>query len=491
MMSQLQTRLQTQVRALVGSLVGEGSARVQVGALYLLALSAFLAPAGVATALVLLWVGLALGWWQQRGLPPGAQVATAGLWLALGLALWALLAALLAALASTGLATENAATAWARTGSLSAAPTAAYTLDRGLAWAQLAGCVPAAVALGGNERRLVRLLLLALLGLLLGILWRQDWALLGSDLQRFMISRQGFGFPAIVFALFAGTALLGLLVLRERCWGQCGGPHRGQRWLLWVLAILAIAQVFVLALSRGAWLAFLVTLGLAAVLHWRQRLQQRRQARQYHPNGSAAGAPAPQRPARALALALALLVIGLNAGPIVDRLGQEWDEVQAILDSGEAFMPSSSLGYRWQAQWFGLARWRERPWLGWGPGASPLLLARHADEGFLVKDDASLRHLHNTYLEVLVQLGLIGLLLWLALLLALLRGLAAAVTASRLSPDLGRFLGLALVFMAVWGLFDFHALSQAWRGYWALLAGSALSFALYRDQHRDRSCASR
>jgi hypothetical protein len=90
-------------------------------------------------------------------------------------------------------------------------------------WVQLCVFVPVAYALRGDQRRLLQLLALALFGLLLGGLLRLDWALLLSDSASFLGSRPGFGFPAIVFALFSGIALIGL----SCCAHVGGGPRPG------------------------------------------------------------------------------------------------------------------------------------------------------------------------------------------------------------------------------------------------------------------------
>jgi O-antigen ligase len=331
--------------------------------------------------------------------------------------------------------------------------------ETALQWANVRVLVPVASVLAGHQRRVLRLLGLALIGLILGALWRLDWALLLSEPGDFVQSRPGFGFPPIVFALFSGTALLGLVTLRRRCWG--GDGRRALRLALCWLVTLAVAQGFLLTLSRGAWLALALTVGVGLLAGVRS---------------------APQRPSLRVALVLgtaATVLAVIYAGPMAERLAAEWEAVRGILAGEIAYAPESSLSQRWHAQRFGLAAWLQHPWLGWGPGAAEALLAASQDPAVVMIGHGPIDHLHNTYLEVMVQLGLVGLVLWLALFLMLLQSVRLAGNAGRIDPDLERFLRFAVVYLMLWCLFDFHALHQSWRAYWALLAGSALSVGLF------------
>lgn len=411
--------------------------RLRVFTLYLLALSLFLVPAGLAAGLVLVWIWFAAALVLRQPLPPHPVG-----WLALAFALYCLLQAGVPRTAEVA-----AATRW----------------DQAYDWARLMVFVPLAYAIGGSERRLLRLLLLALIGLVLGTLLRTDWPLLLADLRGFIDARPGFGFPALGYALYAGTAVLGLLLLRRRIWYDSAGALRPWAVALWLGALALLAEAVVVTRARGSWLGLLLVGALAAWVWWRE---QRRLAR-----------PVPRAPLIAGAAAFALL-IGLNAGEIGGRLQEEWQDLAQVL-SGEP-MPEhhSSVALRWHALHFGVAHWLERPWFGWGPGASHALMAASNEARLVHPHDGLLQHLHNSYLELAVQLGGLGLLLWLAMALLLLRGVAQAQRRGTLSTDLARLLLFALLYLAIWSLFNFRMVHQDFRGYWALLAGAALSVAL-------------
>jgi O-antigen ligase len=89
-----------------------------------------------------------------------------------------------------------------------------------------------------------------------------------------------------------------------------------------------------------------------------------------------------------------------------------------------------------------------------------------------------LPHLHNTYLEILYQLGLVGLILLAGMVWLLVRGLAAEYRAGRVPGDLCRFLLATLVFVLVWNLFEYRAVRHDWRFFWIVVAGAAYSFHL-------------
>jgi O-antigen ligase len=410
--------------------------------LHLLAISLFLAPAGVAAGLTLIWVWFVAVWLSGRPFP----VQPIG-WLSLAFALYCLLRIFVPATPVE--LNERAAAAFS--------------------WAQLVVFVPVAYAIGARERLVLRLLLLVAIGLVLGTLWRTDWAAVFDNPQGFVDSRPGFGFPALAYALYAGTALIGLVLLRRRCWFADSGRLRWWALLPWVVAVAVLAQAVVVTKARGSWMGLVVVVLIAVTLWW---LRQRRLQR-----------PVPRAPILIGAAAL-LLLIGMNAGQITDRLGEELGAAQQLFAGQPATEQVTSVGLRWHAQLFGVEQWLQRPWLGWGPGASRSLIADSGEVGLWNPEDGVLKHLHNSYLELLAQLGIVGFGLWMSMLAILLWGVVAAMRGGRLSHDLGWFVLFALLYLAIWSLFNFRMVNQDFRGYWAMLGGIALSFGLHRDAAR-------
>jgi O-antigen ligase len=186
-----------------------------------------------------------------------------------------------------------------------------------------------------------------------------------------------------------------------------------------------------------------------------------------------------------LAVSMALVftaVLTLNMDTIKKRLSQEHDTFAATLSLDLTNVPRSSFGARIHLGMYGYELVKERPILGWGPGSKATYFIADLKDNHTVK---GYDHLHNTYLEVLVRIGivgaaLLGLTVWLVL-RSLWRGHRSGV----LPHDLFLFMAGSFSLMAVWCITDFHLDKPDFRFYWILFAGIAYSFAL-RGQHVSR-----
>jgi O-antigen ligase len=420
--------------------------RLGIAGLYALSLCAFLSPAGANLGLGLLALGVVLAPPGRGLLRQGAVVAALAFAVYVGLhtALYPVL----------GLGPRPDPETW----------------DSAASWVQLLMLVPFAHFLAGDQGRLGRVLALALLGLIAGMLWRLDWGLLIDSPGAFFASRPGFGFPAIAFALYSGTAVLGLVLLAPRWW-QSGGTAWAFKGLGWLVSLALLAQGLVATQSRGTWIAF--ALALAWALAIRPLLAPRP-----HPEGLG-GPPGTTRQARLLWIALPLLAVSmlaLNGERIAGRLAAELDSAAAVLRDSPGAPTGTSFALRWHALQFGIDRALERPLLGWGAGASHRLMDESADPR-LKEEGQTLSHLHNAYVEILVQLGAIGALLAAAVILLLVRGVWTGVRCGRAPPDYGLFLISAFALTLIWSLWSYRAVHQDWRVFWVLLAGSALALA--------------
>lgn len=411
-------------------------------ALYLLFGSFFLAPAGVSAGMLLAFLAFpfAVSDWRELARQP----------------------VVLAALACSAYLLVLTATL-----SLYPPPGSVLRWEEASEWLQLLAFIPVAQLLSNNRQDLNRLLLFCLVGLALRVMLRTDWnLLLNSPIEHFNL-REGYGFPALPFALYCGTALLGLVLLRDRCWSW--PPRRVEDLgvlLLWLLGVLALTEMFFATQARGAWLSFIVTIGAGAVL-----------ARRSRDPGSTRGAGRLALATAAVA-GTAMLTMTPQGEVMIHRIVFEWHFVEAMLNGEEINVAQSSIALRWNAQVFGIQTWLDRPLTGWGPGPSQQLMAASGNPNVIIDTGEVLKHLHNTYVEALVQTGILGLALAGLLIASLMQGLVRARDTGSVPRDLFIFLALALVFLLLWSLFDYRALHQDWRSFWALLAGTILSFSL-------------
>jgi O-antigen ligase len=327
-----------------------------------------------------------------------------------------------------------------------------------LALAQLWLFVVAASWMRAQPQRAFGVLALALIGFAFGLAMRachDDVLTLLFGLR----DRELFGLPTIACALYAGTALLGLIVFAPRLWGAPGTRLRSLRVIAWVLGLAFLTQTVVMAQSRGTWLACAVAFTPVVWIGARAWL------RSLPPPRLRAGAPA-----IAGLLAVAVL-LAADAGVIAQRIATDSGTLAAIGQGDRDAVPThrhSSYGLRFHLHELGVRRWLERPWLGWGPGATPALIEEH--------DRATLRghaHLHNSYLELLLRLGVVGLVMFVAAPVIVARRVVRAARRRAVPGDLALFLLGALGLLAVWSLFDFRMTNADWRFYWIIVMGTA------------------
>lgn len=107
---------------------------------------------------------------------------------------------------------------------------------------------------------------------------------------------------------------------------------------------------------------------------------------------------------------------------------------------------------RMQLYRHGLERWSERPFFGWGPGAR---LAPGAESM-----PYQIGHFHNTYLELLVRLGLVGVSLVAIALLLIGRVVWIAYQEGRFAPDHFAFVIGGFLVLAIWSAANFRLGSE-------------------------------
>jgi O-antigen ligase len=343
-------------------------------------------------------------------------------------------------------------------------PTLAQEIARsGWDWIALLQFIPFAYWAAGREDRAQRLLFLALIGFTLDILRNIDWATFDAA---FFSTRFGANLPANAFGMFTGLGILGLVAMRGRFWKR-PTPGAGRLpWIgLWVLLAVVMAEGLALSLSRGSWLAFAAAVVVLLVAEWRAGRTNNQGGR-----SNVVGA------AVVVSLILAFLV-GLNAGSIKGRIAADSGTINQITQGRITAPPSDSAGLRLHVWRFGLEKWAERPWFGWGAGSSYYLI-EHSGRPDLRDGAFWLDHLHNTYLEILVQLGAVGFGLISLMLLVMVLGVVQECRAGRISGDLCRLFAASLAFVLVWSLFEYRVVKHDWIFFWILFAGTAYSFRL-------------
>ncbi|MQM39107.1 hypothetical protein KBTX_03129 [wastewater metagenome] len=217
-------------------------------------------------------------------------------------------------------------------------------------------------------------------------------ALYGHGRFRFGDSAVDFGFWSLVVAIFALTLIRGACRMRS--------PLRRNAALAYLVSVFVLALVsVVLAKTRSVWLIVPVALPLAAVLGVGPRVPRR-----YWLRAAVAGG---------LVLVALCLAIAWGAGDII---AGRWEKGQHALDmlvqgNWEA-LGNGSVGLRAKMAYEGLSIWWQQPVLGHGFASAPELLAHSRFEAVATR---GFRHFHNTAITIMVEHGIIGLGLFLAL----------------------------------------------------------------------------
>ncbi|MFV0278117.1 MAG: O-antigen ligase family protein [Parahaliea sp.] len=280
-------------------------------------------------------------------------------------------------------------------------------------------------------------------------------------------------------AMLFGLGLLATLLLPLR-WGAAlasspphhGLAHRLQRSLPGLLTpalVAATALGVVLTQTRGIWLGLAIALPLALLL--RQRLRH------------GTGLKPLLRPLGWLTLAGALVAATPLGGIVKDR----------VLSEG---LPAADGGYvlhenvrvrlaTWQTSIDWIAR---APLLGWGGGGRAAVV--QDTPGLSAVEKERFRHLHSSYLDVLVNWGLAGLALMLGLFAWLSQVIWRAWQRGAICDNLLVFWVSFLLYWLVVNSFESFMFYQSGQYVFALLGGGYLALCSSTTQaHDDRQTA--
>lgn len=246
-----------------------------------------------------------------------------------------------------------------------------------------------------------------------------------------------------IYMTLAGVLNLVLLATLPRV---LPGAFRAWSAPVWLLTVIGLAMTY----TRGAWV------GLGA--------------------GAAALSPMSRRGRLVLLAGLVLLTVAFLAGP--PELSHRF---RSMFDPDESGIKERV--YMWRS---GVAMWRERPLLGWGPGGVKREYSRFAlPEAFKRRTG----HVHNTPLQILVERGTLGLAAWLAIWIAFYWraiGLLRALDASRVreralvAGSIAAVTGFLVAGLSEYNFGDSEVVMVAW-------AVMALPWAAERSLHASRS----
>ena len=303
--------------------------------------------------------------------------------------------------------------------------------------------LPLAWVLAGSTRN--TLLVWGLAGLaIVFIPWisGNGWSEIALGLQG---QRVDFGLTnAQHTSMVYGVLLLGLVVFTPRITGIDRGNLSVIRVVTCGILIVIAALVVVITQTRAIWLALSITGCVGAVAGM---IYLARNASWYVAAGSVA--------------ALLVVVTGgavlfnyWMGDMLVQRVTREQGAWAQLLAGDFRNMPNSSIGIRVQ-MWAAAIDWiQQRPLMGWGRNGAHLAIEHSEWLPQVLRE--RFNHVHNSYLEVQVRYGLLGTLLFAALVGWFARQLAAAKKNNRIPKD---------IYVFAWLFFLFWIIANAFEGY--------------------------
>lgn len=316
----------------------------------------------------------------------------------------------------------------------------------------------------GRKNGLALLLGFALAGFLIQAVMALEW----GSLQGFVEQRPHILVGPNALGAITGFFLLLSLTVGFRWLGQLtrGKPRgwRGMAWAGWLLALGFLLFLLLATQSRANWVAAAVTLPavLGAFLILRDRVGH-------------------ILPRRELVAGLAA-VVGLVAMVLVTqwhlvggRLNANYPAIQKVVSLRFSELPVDSVGRRVRLYAFGARELPARPLFGWSPGGVKGLINENAGPAI-----RSLDHIHNLPLQIALEAGAVGFLLFFGMVGISVREVALALKAGRLPWAWGLFWLGAVAFLGIQGLFDARAQTYYYGVLMILLGAVAMTCQLER-----------
>ncbi|WP_155849258.1 MULTISPECIES: O-antigen ligase [unclassified Alcanivorax] len=310
--------------------------------------------------------------------------------------------------------------------------------------------------LGGTLRHVFMLWSVAAVALLL-VPWVQGGGMDEWQLA-FAGERVDFGIHnAQHTTMFFATVLLGLVAFAPRMCRR--GGWQILRLLLVFLCVLVCAAAMIFSQTRGVWLGWsLACLVMLSLLFY----------------GYCRAANGRQAMIAAALLLLALSGIAALLTPIVaDRLDDEKAQIESVMRGDIHADLTGSVAGRAHS-WWAAAEWiAERPVLGWGGNGRGLVLSHSERLPEWVSNKFG--HLHSSYLDTMVNFGLLGLGVLLVLLGWVTLRAMAAWRARQLPGDVLIFYLGFLAFWLVINLFESYLYFSSGELVFSLILGGVVS----------------
>ncbi|BDX03975.1 hypothetical protein MACH16_27230 [Marinomonas pontica] len=150
----------------------------------------------------------------------------------------------------------------------------------------------------------------------------------------------------------------------------------------------------------------------------------------------------------------------INNEKIVDRVMAEKEAISAVIALDFNNVPYSSFGVRLHSWMAATDFIKEKPFFGWGSNGKSLVMSHSESLPEWVRNGFG--HLHNTYLEILVNYGIIGLLFYFSIWIVIGKTLLTEIKSERIEKEFGYIFASMFFFWTVMNCFESY--QNFWTG---------------------------
>ncbi len=311
--------------------------------------------------------------------------------------------------------------------------------------------------------------------LIAGLLFRVLDHVALEEIWTLLDTRPGFGLPVNHFGCYAAVALLYLLIYARPFWG----PRENRiRFFLWGAGWVGLVVFWLFNLrisaSRSALLGFTIIVPLVLICMVKKKKVD---CSNFLKTG--------------LVCLLAVgvfftAVYGVNRQVVHQRVIPRfviiWDLFQGKPSDDVVNRENMSVVARFDLWHFGIKKMMEKPLFGWGPGTPQALLRACYKKSFRMHeaDGLFIGHFHNFLLQFLIEIGLVGVLLYFMAFLIVLKVFLTAYREGRMDLNLTLFVLGSFSMFFVANNFNMLMGNNPGRNFVGLLGGIAYSYGIHR-----------